>query len=260
MSHVEKRTPGTTSWVDLMTDDTEAARRFYGELFNWTFEVGPPESGHYTMCKLNGRNVAGIGTKPPGVPMPNAWSMYIAVESAEAAAAKIREAGGAVTMGPMDVMGEGRLAIATEPTGATFGVWEPLRHKGMQVVDEPGSFAWTEVATRDLDRAGSFLVKVFGYEMRPLPDPSMKYVTLHVGGETAGGAMQMNEQWPREIPAHWMVYFAVANTDATLAKLQSLGGAVMQPAFDTPYGRMAVVQDPQKATFSVIQLPSKPAT
>ena len=58
MSEVTSYAPGTPSWVDLMTSDPESARGFYGELFGWDYEIGPPETGHYTMVRLRGKNVA----------------------------------------------------------------------------------------------------------------------------------------------------------------------------------------------------------
>jgi predicted enzyme related to lactoylglutathione lyase len=80
----------------------------------------------------------------------------------------------------------------------------------------------------------------------------MTYFTLHHGDLTAAGVLQMNEKWVG-VPPHWMPYFAVADTDASVARALALGGQVPVPPFDTPYGRMAVVNDPQGATFSIMQ-------
>src|SRR5690349_2819557 len=130
MTTVDKHTPGTCCWIDLMTSDTEGARRFYASLFDWSFEVGPPESGPYTICFRGGKRVAGIGPKPPGAPMPSAWTPYLATEDLDATLARIKSAGGNVAMGPMDVFEEGRMAIVSEPTGGVFGLWQPKRHTG----------------------------------------------------------------------------------------------------------------------------------
>ena len=83
MSTVERHIPGTLSWVDLMTPDLEGAQKFYGSLFGWTFEVGAPETGYYTECKLGDRRVAGIGKRPEDAPFPTVWSVYFDGEDAE---------------------------------------------------------------------------------------------------------------------------------------------------------------------------------
>ena len=251
-----KQTAGMPCWVDLMTDDPAAARAFYTAMFGWTFEVGGPESGHYAMAKLGGRNVAGLGGKRAGDSAPNAWTLYLAVDDLEATCVKVGEAGGRVVVPPMQVMEAGRMAVVQEPTGGMFGLWQAGKHTGFQLRDEPGSFAWTELDTREIPRAQAFLEAVFGYRVEKMPgDTGMEYRTLHVGKETAGGIMQMTDQWPAGIPPHWMVYFAVENTDAAAAKVKSLGGAVHVPPFDTPYGRIAIVTDPQRAAFTIVQLP-----
>lgn len=253
MTNIDKKqAPGMPAWVDLMTDDPEAARKFYGELFGWTFDVGGPESGHYTMCKRNGRQIAGIAAKPPNGPYSNAWTLYLAADDVDATCTKITASGGRVTMPPMQVMDAGKMAIVQEPTGGAFGLWQAGTHLGFTTRDEPGSFAWTELNTRDLARALRFFEAVFGYRAEKMP--GMEYMTLHVGSATAGGILQMDKNWPPELPPHWMTYFAVASTDQSVEQVKSLGGTLQVPPFDTPYGRMSVVTDPQKSVFSVIQL------
>ncbi len=250
---ITKHTFGTPCWADLMADDPEAARKFYGGLFDWNFEVGGPEMGHYAMARLGTHEIAGMGGKPPGMAAPTVWTVYLAVEDVDATLAKIKEAGGGVVMGPMDVMGQGKMAVVTDPTGGAFGLWQPLAFSGAKIVKEPGSLCYVELNTRDLPKAREFFVKVFGLTAKPLEAPGMTYETLHVDGKTSFGLLQMDANWPAEVPPHWMAYFEVADTDATVKLLEQLGGKQCVPAMDTPYGRMAVVDDPQGATFSVIQ-------
>jgi predicted enzyme related to lactoylglutathione lyase len=258
MTHVEAHAPGMPIWVDLLSDNLEASRTFYAALFGWTFDIGPAESGHYTTCSLGGRRVAGMATKPPG-PTPNAWSMYLGVTDSAAKAAAIQEAGGNLLMGPMEVFDHGTMTVAMDPTGAAFGLWQPKVHTGFQIINEPGSFAWVDLYTRDLARASEFYRRVFGYETVNMD--GMPYVTLHLGADrakVAGGIMQMDpKQFPVGVPSHWNTYFATANTDQAAAQVESLGGKVFAPGFDTEYGRIAVVADPQGATFSLIQLSAK---
>lgn len=258
MATVKQHAPGSVSWVDLMTSDVEAARKFYGEVLGWSFEVGPPETGHYTMCKLQGDSVAGMGQLPPGAPYPPAWTVYFATADADASAAKIRELGGQVLMGPMDVMEEGRMLMAMDPCGAAFGLWQSRRHTGAQRVDEPGAMCWREVNVRDLPVARAFYTALFGLEARALPDPGITYETLHLGDQTVGGILRMDEHWPAEVPAHWMTYFAVDDLDAALQRVPVAGGKVCVPPFDTPYGRIAVINDPAGAAVTIMKMAAPP--
>jgi predicted enzyme related to lactoylglutathione lyase len=154
---------GTPAWIDLMASDREAAVDFYRQLFGWDIEVGPPETGHYTMCSVRGLPVAGIGGQPPGEQQfPVAWTTYLSVDDLDATAEKVKNAGGTVLTGPMDVMDQGRLAVGQDPTGAVFGMWQPGLHIGARLVNEPGGPCWNEVLTRDAAAAKEFYRAVLG--------------------------------------------------------------------------------------------------
>lgn len=253
MSNVDKHAPGTPSWFDLMTPDLEGARKFYGDLFGWTFDVGAPEMGYYTMCKLDGRNAAGMGKRPDDAPYPTAWSIYFSTENADASAAAIREAGGQVMMGPMDVMEQGRMLVAVDPTGATFGFWQPMRHTGAQVREEHGAMCWAEAYTRAPEKTAPFYSKVLGAEAKKIE--GMEYSTFSVNGAMCCGMMHMDAKWPAEIPPHWMVYFTVNDINAAVETVKSRGGKIHQGPFPSPYGQIAIVADPWGASFAVIESP-----
>src|SRR5262249_51669523 len=238
--------------------DPERARRFYGQLLGWSFLGGDDAAtGFYTMAQLGGRNVAGMARLRPESPFPPMWSVYLATENADETAGRVRDAGGTGGGPPMDIMEEGRMAYFADPTGAHFGVWQGKRHRGAQVIEEPGAMAWHEVYTRDATRAREFYTRVFGLEARRIDAPGAEYFTLQKGSAVRFGLMQMTEQFPPEIPSLWNTYFAVADVDASLAQVIALGGKQRVPAFDTPYGRMAVVADPFGAAFCLIT-PSRP--
>ncbi len=254
MAEVKSYAPGTPSWVDLMTSDPEGARAFYGELFGWEFEIGGPETGNYTMCRVRGGSVAGMGGQPAPDGMPTAWTTYMAIDDADAAARRAADSGGTLTMEPLDVGAEGRMALATDPTGAVFGIWQAGNHTGASLVNEPGALSWNELATRDLDAARRFYSAVFGYGWEDVDTgpEGPPYATFSVGGQAVGGAMQMGDQYAAEVPSYWMPYFGVADPDAATATGQRLGGSVMMPPTDSPYGRFAVLRDPQGGVFTVI--------
>lgn len=250
---LQEYAPGTPSWVDIGVPDIDAAATFYGELFGWDVAESDPEAGGYRIAHLRGRAVAGIGPQQnPGPPM---WTTYVSVADASASAAAVTDAGGQLLVPAMDVMGQGVMAVCTDPGGAAFSLWQPQAHPGAGIVNEPGTLTWNELTTRDFDAAKGFYATVFGWTAHDLDNPDMAYTEWQLDGRTIGGMMPMvGDMWPADLPNHWMVYFGSADTDATCTRLTELGGTVHVPPFDTPAGRISVVTDPSGAVFSIITL------
>lgn len=245
--------PGTPSWVDLSTSDPSAAAEFYGGLFGWHVNESLPEAGGYRLADLRSRPVAGIGPQmQPG--LPPMWATYIATADADATAKAVADAGGQTFVPPMDVMDVGRMGVFADPGGAAFGVWQAGSHKGAGLVNEPNTLCWNELATRNPDDVVKFYRDVFGWEANTQQMGDQSYTEWQLGGNTIGGMLPMGTNFPAEVPSYWGIYFAVADTDATAAKVTELGGTVHQPPMDIPVGRFALVADPQGAMFSVIKL------
>jgi uncharacterized protein len=247
-------TPGTPGWVDLGTGDLEAAKRFYGELFGWTTKTSTePESGGYTTFHKDGKPVAGVGSLM-SQDQPTAWTTYVITDSADDSAAKVEAGGGKVVMGPFDVFAYGRMAVLLDPTGAAFAVWQPGSMIGGELFNVPGSLIWNELMTRDAQGAKEFYSAVFGWGADDLAFGSVNYTEWRLGGKSVGGMMPMTgDEWPADLPPHWMVYFAVEDCDAAADRAGELGGSVSVPPTDIPPGRFAVLTDPQGAVFSILQ-------
>ncbi|GAA5514546.1 putative glyoxylase CFP32 [Deinococcus carri] len=247
--------PGTAAWYDLTTAKPEETRRFYGDLFGWTFEDQGPEFGHYHMVRQNGHAVAGFMLKAPEMAqMPSAWTVYYSSADAQADAARIRELGGQVMVDPMQVQELGHMLVAADPTGAVFGLWQPLAFGGSELENEHGSMAWQEVNTRDAAGARTFYTQLLGVTSEAMPG-GVTYHILKQGEGNVGGIMQMEgEHWPVSVPPHWMPYFAVNDIGQAVRVAGESGGSVRVPPFDTPYGRVAVLADPDGAVFSVVEL------
>jgi predicted enzyme related to lactoylglutathione lyase len=248
--------PGTPSWVELSSPDTDASAGFYGELMGWSVtEPGPAETGGYRMLQKDGQNVAGLmGKMHPE--QPTVWATYISVADADETAEKVKAAGGSLVIEPMDVMDIGRMAFFADPTGAVFGVWQPKSFAGADLVNQPGSLCWNEVMTRDADADKAFYTSVFGWQPgRPQFEGAPEsYTVWQLEGKNVGGMMQMSDEYfPAEIPPHWSVCFAVADCDATVAKARDLGATVTNEPVSMPIGRFAGLIDPQGASFTVMQ-------
>lgn len=276
MSDRDRYIPGVPCWVDATQTDPAAAVEFYGGLFGWEFEdVMPPEApGSYFIARLGGGDVAAIGASTTGSPERARWNTYVWVESAEEAAAAVREVGGSVLTEPFDVMEAGRMAVCADPEGAAFCVWQPARHRGAGVVNEPGSLVFNDLSVRDVEGAKRFYRAVFGWEVLEtgggfrawaLPGYGEFLDELNPGtvermaeaGAPAGFENVVASLTPiaegGETAPHWGVTFATADADATAARAKALGATVLADPFDAPWVRMTIIRDPQGATFTASQ-------
>jgi uncharacterized protein len=254
MSERTSYAPGTPCWIDLATPDQDAAAEFYGGLFGWSVEEdeNAEQTGGYRVATLRGRAVGGV-MKLMQEGQPPAWASYVSVEDADATVARAKEAGGSAMVEPMDVLDYGRMAFLVDPTGAAIGLWQPGRNIGAGLVNEPGALAWNELDTRDVPAAKDFYGTVFGWQFEDAELEGMgAYTSIRLGDGVVGGMLDVTGRVPDEVPANWLVYFAVEDVDASVAKAGELGGSAVFGPIDSPAGRLAVLADPWGAGFAVI--------
>jgi predicted enzyme related to lactoylglutathione lyase len=239
--------------------DFDAAQAFYRDLLGWEIpeQENSAQLGGYRRAQLNGRDVAGASpVMQDGQPCE--WNTYISVEDAEATTAKVREAGGTVIVEPMDVVGMGKMAIFTDPVGASFGIWEPGTFAGAELVNEDGAFAWNELETRDVAAARDFYTAVFDWTVSESDMGGTTYYAWMRGDAPVGGMTDISGRVPDEVPSHWLVYFNVPDVDAAVAAAEANGGGVTVGPIDLDMGRFAVLQDQFGAAFAAIA-PTKEA-
>ncbi|WP_196138201.1 VOC family protein [Aliikangiella sp. G2MR2-5] len=251
---------GTFCWPELATSDTDKAKEFYSEVMGWTTTDMPLEcGGYYSMWQL-GEDVIGAMYKLVDDQIkqniPPHWIGYVSVDSIEETIKKINSLNGKILMGPADVGDAGRMAFVQDPQGANFALWQGLNNKGASLVNDPGSLCWNELATKDIEAAKSFYCGVFGWTVQTDDSVDHQYTVFYNGEAMAGGMMEMTEEWG-DMPPHWMIYFSVKDTDRQCEVIEKSGGNVCVPPMDIDnIGRFAVVNDPQGATFSIIDLNS----
>ena len=246
---------GAPCWVDLMSSDVGRSRAFYTELFGWAAEDPAEEFGGYFVFSKDGAQMAGCMASDPGAPMsaPDAWTVYLASDDAKGTADATVADGGQVFVAPMDVGDLGTMALVADPGGAAIGVWQPHEFQGFGRLGEAGTPSWFELYTRDHKSAVDFYRKVFRWKTDVVGDtPEFRYTTLKIGDDIFAGIMDASSFLPEGVPAHWSVYFGVDDTDAALAKIVALGGSIVTPAQDTPYGRLATAADPTGAQFKLV--------
>ena len=128
----------------------------------------------------------------------------------------------------------------------------------MQEVPEykPGSFCWVELGTTDSEAAKTFYTQLFGWDYDDHPmGPDGVYTMLKLNGKDVGGLYKMMpDMLAQGIPPHWMSYVAVTSADESAEKAKAEGATVLNGPFDVfEIGRMAVIQDPTGAVFSIWQ-------
>ncbi|WP_078877369.1 VOC family protein [Streptomyces sp. 150FB] len=248
-----RRRPGTPCWVSLMVHGLATTQKFYGELFGWEFQPGPQQLGPYVRGMLDGAEVAGIGRLPPERHLPTAWTTYLATDDADATAETIRSCGGTVGVGPLDAQEAGRMAMASDPSGAVFGIWQAWAHTGTAIAGAHGTPVWNELVTRETSFVGKFYQALFDYETEAVVSADFDYVTLLLDGRPVASLRGVGNSAARERGSHWMTYFEVDDTDQAARLVTELGGRVIRPPREDERGRLATVADPEGAVFTIVR-------
>ena len=258
----EAMSPAVTKpiWIDLASSDPAAAREFYAKLFGWQVEVNPdPQYGGYGMAKMGGQDIAGIGGKmmPEA---PTAWSLYNYTPDVAELAKKVVAAGGKVIAPPMAVGPQGTMAVFQDPSGAYICAWQPaMMQGGLGDPGKSGSFGWAELNSRGVDKALPFYKAVFGWDARAIPmgEGQPPYFEFRIGDERIAGGMEMSPMVPAQVPSYWLVYFTVADVDASFKTALSAGAREMLAPQDFAGGRFAILGDPQGASFGLLKMAAR---
>ncbi|MGW3102382.1 VOC family protein [Streptomyces sp. NPDC001100] len=247
---------GSPNWLDLGSPDTDAAAAFYGAVLGWQFVSAGPETGGYGFFQVDGKTVAALGPLTEEGAR-SAWMIHFKTEDIAATVQAVTAGGGTVRMEPMDVMGEGMLAQATDPQGAQFALWQPGRTAGLELTSAPNTLLWVELHATDPEADIVFYQGLFGWRSQDMPAPGMTYRVLSTSAgdqqdASFGGVAPLNAgegEQPR-----WVPYFHSTDVDATINSATSNGGSVLMPAADVPeVGRIAWLADPFGAAFALLK-------
>ncbi len=261
---------GVTCWIDSEQPDLDAAGRFYRGLFGWTLtDAVPPDApGSYLIATLDGQDVAALAPAAGG---SAGWNTYVAVDAADAPAAVVPAAGGAVVAAPADAGPGGRAATCTDPAGAEFRLWQARRRLGAQLTNAPGSWNFSDLHTPDRGTAMAFYGRLFGWVAVDMEQGAGTMIQVpgygdHLAATADPGIRERQAAAPPGFadvigslvvvapgePAGWPVTFTVADRDGSVATAEGLGATVLRSA-DTLWTRDAVLRDPQGAVFTVSQ-------
>jgi uncharacterized protein len=244
-------------WYDVMTTDMKGAQTFYKSVIGWTAKDSGNPSQKYTLFSAKDRMVAGLMPIPDDAKgMPPMWMGYIGVNDIAAFVKKVKAAGGAVLRGPWEVPGVGRMAVAADPHGAGFMLFQP---SGMDPNPKakpytPGHIGWHELYAGNLDEAFKFYSKLFGWTKSRAVDmgPMGIYQLFAINGADAGGMMTK----PPHVPhPGWGYYISVDALDPAVARVTKSKGKVLNGPMEVPGGMwIAQCMDPQGAMFALVSM------
>ncbi len=250
---------GTFCWPELCTSDATLSKQFYSDLFGWhSNDIHMPD-GDYTTFNLGGKGVGAMyqmaeDRKAVGV-LPH-WNSYVVVADAAETVRNAAALGGKVLMESVEMDGE-FMANLQDPTGAKFSIWQATKQPHPTLLNEIGSLSWTELCTRDVEKASTFYSKLFGWDPQPYEGGPMPYTMFDLPGadQPIGGMFEMTDEMPGD--SRWIPYFQVGDADKTVQRAVEIGGTITVPLTDIPnIGRMAMIADPQGAEFSIIKFVS----
>jgi predicted enzyme related to lactoylglutathione lyase len=249
----DAHTIGAPCWVDLYTTDPDKSRQFYADLFGWTAEDPNPEFGGYFNFQKDGVRIAGCMRNAGDGGEPDVWNVYLTSADARKTIDAAAPNGAQVIVPAMDVGTMGTMGVLIDPGGAAIGLWAPGEHKGFGIVDEPGTPSWFELHTRAYDESVAFYRTVFAWDAHTMSDTAeFRYTTLGEGDDALAGIMDSSTFLPEGVPSNWNVYFRVDDTDKALEQVVELGGAVVEPPQDSPYGRLARATDSGGVSFKLV--------
>lgn len=225
---------GQPCWVDIRVRDAatqEAITGFLSALLGLRWEVGGPETGHYAMGFLGDDQVLAVARDAQGSGIP---TVHLHVDDIDASVAAVTAAGGTVIAGPMTIMEAGRLALAIDPDGARFGLWQGQRMPGFGIDNVPGAFCWFDHLSRDAARTAAFYRTAFGLSFEPMGDGGILT-------STAGWIASISTA-PAGTEPGWNPIVASADVDASEEHARALGCDILMHRMPVPGGVASAVR------------------
>lgn len=242
--------PGKFVWHNLITNDGEAARTFYGELLGWKFDV--EKNGRYSVITYRGRNLGGIldASKDENPPKTGRWLSAISVPDLDESLAAVNKAGGKQVDAPIHVSGVGRVVTVEDADGALLHLLAPERGDPPDAEPTSHTWLWHELLANHADRALPFYEAAFGYRIEPLKEqPSWEYRVLWSSGAARAGIMNNPFESTRSI---WIPYLRVDDPAALAERASALGGTVvLAPNPSLRHGTLALILDPTGAPIAL---------
>jgi len=242
---------GQFIWHDLLTPDAATAQQFYAKLFGWSFE----SHGRYSEITHNGKKIGGmLEIKPKdGEPVEAHWLPYMSVPDVDVAADFVKQQGGVVIKGPLDMQQRGRGALVADPQGAQLVLLHAIGGDPADTEAENGGWLWNEIWTNVPAKTLSFYNTLGNYDE---PTELNDYLILENDGRWRAGIRTVFED---EYNVRWVPTIKVANPKALVEEVAELGGVVwVTPEESETEGDTALISDSTGALFMIQRWPTNP--
>ena len=236
---------GKFVWFDLLTEDVQAAQKFYGELFGWQFKT-KGNSSDYIVINSGDKPIGGIASynNKESEDQVSIWLASLSVEDVDRAVSATKARYGKVLDAPIDVKGRGRMAVIQDPEGAELVL---IRAAGGDPVDaavNSGEWLWVDLFTRDAKAAGEFYGALAGYVPQSVENgEDHSYNLLKKGSRAYGGVVEL--RW-EEVEPNWLPYIKVDDLEETISQAEKLEGILI-----LRIENVAIIADPSGGVFGI---------
>ena len=243
-------------WYELMTSNVEGAKAFYAKVVGWGTQDASMPGMAYTLFTAGATAIGGLMELPEDAKKMGAeprWMGYVGVDDVDAAAARIKELGGAVHVPPTDVPGISRFSIVADPQMATLALVKGLNTGQAQSAElgAPSRVGWHELLAADGEKAFAFYGELFGWQKAGAHASAIgTYQQFSADGETLGGMLTK----PPALPfPFWLYYFNVDDVETAAQRVEAGGGQILYGPTAVPGGAWIVhCTDPQGAIFGLL--------
>jgi len=250
---------GKFCWYELMTTDVVAATAFYETVVGWGIKDSGMPGMAYSILSVEGVGIGGMMALPEEAGKAGVrpgWLGYVWVADVDAAAERVKAAGGAIHKSGTDIPGVGRFSVVADPQGAIFYLFRDAggERPPTPAPWTPGLIGWHELHAGEQEAAFAFYAGQFGWTKGEAFDMGGAVGTYQLfatgGAEAVGGMMNKMDAFPRPF---WLYYFSVGNIDAASARVTGAGGQVLNGPQEVPGGAWILqCLDPQGAMFALV--------
>ena len=247
--------PGKFVWRDLMTDDVSAVKKFYSELFGWTYlDVGESDN-NYSVVLDDGKPIAGI-FKLRDVDAEHKysqWISYLSVADMNQAVKYTKASGGSIYKEPFELPNRGVVSYVFDSQQAVLAFVKSSSGDPKDGDPVYNEWLWTELWTNDVDKSINFYSELFGYNHKKFNTKAEnKYHVFEKEGKPRAGVVKIPFEY---VKPHWMPYIAVKDPTEIVKKVEQLGGTVYLGTEGISGNNAAIIADPSGAVFTVQKWP-----
>ena len=228
--------PGKFVWHDLLTEDTEAARKFYGDVFGWRFETKSDYTQIYNQKELIGGMMQVTTAKDQKAQA--VWLPSLSVANIDKSIRYVKFKKGEVLKGPLVMKKRGKGVLVSDPHGAQVVLLRAKSGDPKDITPQVGDWLWNELWTNKPKESYTFYRNLAGYDAYEMRD---KYRILKHKGKWRAGIREIEKE---DIKARWVPTIRISNLEETISKVNASGGEVLvSPNEELANGNVALIKD-----------------